>query len=353
MTRESFLKIKHCVHCGETVEEFETYCPKCGKLIIKVKPSKKEFTPTSSQKLEISRKCSGCGSIITSTIIDQCPICNTDLERISEVRKASIKEKPGLIFTNNKLEPEQKFILKKDAWNFKEGINVFATCIYVLVIIYFLIFALVSFQFDVTDPDLNILIIVLGLIPELIFGIYPLWYIYNKKHSYRKLGFDSDSKKILKTIGIGIVGTFVLVLIEIYSNVYIDLISDAGLDFFNIKISIIEQNQEIKDAGLLWILLVTLLLTLGAISSEIVFRGILHNTLKKKFKKEYYVILLVSLANSLVVLLLSVTFGLTFFLTNFLTFTVLGALYSINGNIYNTIIAKSLYNIVIVILIVL
>jgi len=280
-------KIKHCVYCGANVSgENEAYCPECGKLIVKVKESKNKITQLSPQRLEISRKCSGCGSTITSTVLDQCPICNTELERISEVRRAYIQKKPGLIFTNKKLEPEQKFILKKDAWNLKEGFNVFATCIYILVIVFFLIFTLISTQFDPLDTDLNILIIVLSLIPELVFGVYPLWYIYNKKHRYRKLGFVSDSKKILNAILIGIIGTVILILIDFLSTTFISLLNNAGLDFFDIEMSIIEQNQEIKEAGILWILLLTLLLTTGAISSEIVFRGVLHNTLKKKFKKE-------------------------------------------------------------------
>ena len=353
MSKESYPKIKHCVHCGASVEETEIYCPECGKLVIKVKPNKKVINPISSQKLEISRKCSGCGSTITSTILDQCPICNTELEKISEKYKASIQKKPGLIFMNKKLEPEQKFLLKKDTWNLKEGINVFGTCIYILVIIFFLIFTLMSLQFDADDVDLNIIVIVLSQIPELVFGVYPIWYIYRKRHSYHKLGFSSDSRKILIAIGIGIGGALILILIDFLSNTFISLIGDAGLDFFDIEISIIEQNQVIRNADLLWILLLTLLLTMGVISSEIVFRGVLHNALKQKFKKEYYVILIVALAYSLVMLLFSFPIGLSFFLTNFLSFTVLGVLYSVNGNIYNTIIANCLYNIVIMILIVL
>ncbi len=354
MLKENNPKIKHCVHCGAKVEEkFETYCPECGKLIIKVKSIKKIVKPISPQKLDISRKCSGCGSTVTSTILEQCPICNTELERISEITKAFIQKKPGLIFTNKKFEPEQKFILSPDTWKLKEGINVFSTCIYVLIILFFLIITLISLQFDTADTNLNIVIIVLSQLPELVFGVYPIWYIYNKRHRYRKLGFFSDSRKILNAIVIGIVGTFILILIEYFSNTFITLINNAGLDFFDIKMSIIEQNLDIRNADLLWIFILTLLLITGAISSEIVFRGVLHNALKQKFKKEYYVILLVSLAYSLVMLLFSFPIGLVFFITNFLTFTILGVLYSINGNIYNTIIANCLYNIVIMILIVL
>jgi len=353
MSKESYPKIKHCVHCGANIEENETYCPECGKLVIKVKSSKEVVKPIYPQKLEISRKCSGCGSTITSTVLEQCPICNTPLEKIHEIKKASIQEKPGLIFTNKKLEPEHKYLLKKDSWNLKEGINVFSTCIYILVIVFFLLFTLITLQSDTEDVDLNIVTIVLSQLPELVFGIYPLWYIYNKRHSYKKLGFYSDKKKILITILVGIIGTFILIIIDFLSNSFMSIINDAGLDFFDIETSIIDQNQVIRDADILWKILLILSLITGVVSSEIVFRGVLHNALKQKFRNEYYVILIVALAYSVVMLLFSFPAGLSFFLTNFFTFTVLGVLYSINGNIYNTIIANCLYTIVIMILIVL
>jgi len=137
--------IKFCVFCGEDIGESKTYCPNCGKLIVKLKEDGTLTKPPivqrsdSTQTIDISRVCPGCGSIISSTIIDQCPICNTPLEKLSEAKKEAITRKPGLIFTNKKLEPEQKFILKKDVWNFKEGLNVFGTCIYTYIIVYFII----------------------------------------------------------------------------------------------------------------------------------------------------------------------------------------------------------------------
>ncbi|MHA2086793.1 MAG: hypothetical protein ACW972_00865, partial [Promethearchaeota archaeon] len=132
MSKNNKKEIKYCVYCGTDVGT-ETYCPKCGKLVIKLNGSKELkksqiiYKPTSIQQSEISRKCPGCGSLVTSTILDQCPICDTVLEKISETNKALIQKKPGLIFTNKKLELEQKFILKKNQWNLREGINVFGT----------------------------------------------------------------------------------------------------------------------------------------------------------------------------------------------------------------------------------
>jgi len=351
MSKNNEKKVKYCVYCGAKVSENKTYCPNCGKLMIKIESSKTVQKTKKFQKLEISRKCPGCGSIITSTIIDQCPICDTPLEKISDFKKAVIQKKPGLIFTEKKLEPEQKFLLKKDTWNLKEGINVFGTCIYILVIIFFLLYTLIAFQADLTTEEISIEQILISQIPELLFGIYPIWYIYNKKHSFNKLGFSSDSKKILIAILIGAIGTIVLLLINYLSDSLIYFLSDVGLDFIGIKESIESQNQIIKDANLLWIILLILALCVGTISSEIVFRGVLHNTLKQKFRNNYSVILIVALIYSLVMLLFSFPIGIGFFLANLLSFTALGFLYELNGNIFNTIIANIAYTILVVILI--
>ena len=349
MSKNSKKNIKYCVYCGSDVEKNKTYCPKCGKLVVKLEPSKRVMKPTKVEKLEVSRKCSGCGSIITSTIINQCPICDTVLEKISDVKKAAIQRKPVFIFTDKKLEPEQKFLLKKDTWNLKEGINVLGTCIYILVIMFFLLYTIISFQGDL--PDISIQQILYSQIPLLLFGVYPLWYIYNKKHSLNKLGFYSDSKKILIAILIGILGTLVLLVINYFSDSLMYFFSDVGLDFFDVRSSIEAQNQVIRDTELLWIILLTIELSVVTISSEIVFRGVLHNTLKQKFKNNFYVILIVALVYSLVMMLFSFPIGMSFFLANFLSFTVLGFLYELNGNIFNTILANIAYNIVIIIII--
>jgi membrane protease YdiL (CAAX protease family) len=306
--------------------------------------------PKPIQRLEVARKCPGCGSLITSTILDQCPICNTELEKIAENKKTVIQKKPGLIFTSKKLEPEQKFILKKDTWNLKEGVNVFGTCIYVLVIVFFLLFTIISFQLDTTT--LSVQEILLSQVPELVFGIYPIWYIYNKKHSFTKIGIYPESKKILLGIAVGALGAIILILINYMSDSIIIFFSDIGWDFFDVRTSLLEQNQVIRDSEILWIILLTAALSIGAFSSEIVFRGVLHNALKQKFKNDFYVIVLVALTYSLVMLLFTFPIGMSFFLANFLIFLVLGIIFELtNGNISATISTNILYNIIIMILI--
>ncbi|MFX0041719.1 MAG: type II CAAX prenyl endopeptidase Rce1 family protein [Candidatus Hodarchaeota archaeon] len=344
-------RVQYCVFCGKYIEEGRTYCPNCGKLVLKLKPGEKQVPkrPITAPKPQITRKCSGCGSIITSSVLDQCPICNTVLEKISEQKKLIIQKKPGLVFTNKKFEVEQKFILKKDTWNLKEGINLFGNCLYILIIIYFLLSTIIAFQVETTDIELNIGIILLGQIPELLFGIYPLWYIYSKKHSYKKLGLKSESKKFILAVLIGLLGGLCLFLINYFFGYLIDFISDVGLDFLKLKETIEKQNSVIRDADLLPIILLVILLSLASFSTEIVFRGVMHNTLKERFKSGFKVILLVASIYTLVMLLL---FSFNFFM-NFIIFMVLGLLYEINENLYNTIIASVFYNLLIIIVLVL
>lgn len=348
MSKESEKKIKYCVFCGADLAESKTYCPNCGKLIIKIEPEKKISKPKPISRVEFSRKCPNCGSIITSTILDQCPICNTALEKVSDIKKANVQKKPGLIFTEKKLEPEQKFILRKDTWNLKEGINVFGTCFYILIIVFFL---LITFSFQFESTPLSVGEILLNQVPELLYGIYPIYYIYNKKHSFTKLGFRSGSRKIALAILIGILGSVMLLLLNIFSDSLIYYISDLGFDIFNVTSSISEYNQVIRNSEIIWILLIILVLCLATISSEIVFRGVLHNTLKQRFKNSYLVIFIVALAYSVIILFFTIPYGIYFFIFNFLGYVVLGFLYEINQNLYNTIIANILYNILLMIFI--
>jgi len=355
MSKNNETKIKYCVYCGADAGD-ETYCPKCGKLVIKLNGSKEpkksqiNHKRSSIQKVDISRKCPGCGSLVTSTILDQCPICNTVLEKVSEAKKEFIQRKPGLIFTNKKLEPEEKFILKKNQWNLKEGINVFSTCMYIYIIVFFLIYFLITSQEGNGTVEPNIQIFLISQIPEVIFGIYPLYYIYSKKHSSEKLGFSKDSKKFLISIAIGAIGAVCLIFFDFLYDALINTLGDIGLDISSVLEESALQKQIIRNAEFLWIYLLILLMFVGTFSMEVVYRGVLHNTLKQKFKNVIYVIIIVALAYSILTIVLYPS-PIYFFL-NFLGFIILGIIFEItNGNIYSTLITSLLYNILIIVLI--
>ncbi|MHA1256939.1 MAG: CPBP family glutamic-type intramembrane protease, partial [Promethearchaeota archaeon] len=98
-------------------------------------------------------------------------------------------------------------------------------------------------------------------------------------------------------------------------------------------------------------------LILASISIEIAFRGVLHNTLKERFNDnkisgKILISTIVALVYSVFFLALSFPIGIYFLIPNFLIFLLLGMLYEINDNIYNTIIALILYNVLMITLII-
>ena len=366
--------IKYCVYCGAKVNKGQIYCPKCGKLVVKVKVAKQTTDNTGQvkeelipiredQKHKISRKCPGCGSIISSAILEQCPICNAKLEKVElpmdQTGSQKSERRTGFIFTDKKLVPEQRFVLNKATWNFREGLNVFGNSIMVYIIIRILITSIVIFQLPVdgTTGTINITTILLAQLPDLIFGVYPLWYIYSKKHNMKKLGFWYTPKSFLVTIVIGIIGGLLLILLNNFSNSIIELMIQLGINFDDIFSQIALENQIIREAEPYWMVLLIFLLNLSVFSTEIVYRGVLHNTLKSHFGNDLFgkfsTIVLVALIYSLLYLVFSLPLGLYFFLIEFFIFLILGVLYEINKNIYNPIIASIIYNSVLMIIVIL
>ncbi len=359
--------VNYCVYCGAKVEKGKAYCPTCGKLLIQIKPTK-EKTPEeptikrslSSGKIDISRKCPSCGSVITSTVLDQCPICNTLLEPIPEFQKVS-PARTGFVFTKETLEPEQKFILKHDIWNLKEGINVFTNSILIYITVQLFLIMFLWYQLGFNDTgqssgsEITIFLIIISQIPGILLGVFPLWYITAHKHSFEKLGFPIKDKKIILALIIGILGGIGLIIINILSSFINIFIYNLGLNFFDIQEYLEMESKAIQSAGF-WIIILVAELILASISVEIVFRGVLHNTLREKFGIEkingrIITILIVALVYSGIYLLFSFPIGIYFIVSNFLVFILLGILYEINQNIYNTIIASICYDILLIIVI--
>ncbi|MFX0070749.1 MAG: type II CAAX prenyl endopeptidase Rce1 family protein [Candidatus Hermodarchaeota archaeon] len=357
----------YCVYCGAKIKKEQIYCPKCGKLVVKIKSEKDVSQSYQVSKphpavvhKEITRKCSGCGSLITSTVLDQCPICNTMLEPIPEAQK-TLPAKTGFIFTENKLEPEQNLIIKKDTWNLKEGLNVFTNSILVYITVQIFLVGFLYYQGGFGDSEqynfsqIDIFLIILSQIPGILLGIFPLWYIVSNKHDFEKLGFPTKDKKLFLAFIIGILGASGLIAINYFSSFITSFLFEIGLDFFEIQKYMEIESKAIK-AGGYWVIILLIELILTAISVEIVFRGVLHNTLREKFGFEnnngkIITIMLVALIYSAIYLLFSFPLGLYFLIPNFLVFLLLGFLYEINRNIYNTIIASIFYNISLIIII--
>jgi len=376
--------VRYCVHCGDKVYHGQIYCPSCGKLNLAVKQDrdstqrKKPYRRQPVQvRRDISRKCSGCGSVISSTILEQCPICDELLEVIPEEQKKASQAPQGLVFldrprsgkgflarTDKKdrtglLVPEESLILKKDSWKFKEGLNVFTNCLMVYITLELLILMILWMGIDPEaslEVEMNIYTIVLSQVPGIFFGVYAIGYIISNKHVAKKLGLNSKSSKLTLAILIGAVGAFGLLGINLFSNFINIALNDLGLSLVDVATYIADENQIIIDSGLLWIFLLGGVLILYAISIEIVYRGVLHNTLKERFGNSplgrIKVILIVSLIYSSIYLLFSFPVGIIFFLLNFLLATLLGILYEITDNLYTTIVANCTYNVLLLIVII-
>ncbi len=359
---------RFCVYCGTTIQKNTAYCPnpKCGKLVINIKPSEDNLDQAKPitkliKKEQISRKCSNCGSIITSNILEQCPICDSRLEKIPE-QDIAIQEKKqqnrlGYVFKNKKLVAEHKFVLKKSEWNFKEGIRVFSNALMAYVTIRLVITMLLTFQLGPSETlDLNMATILLSQAPDIVFGLYPLYYLYSKKHKLKKLGFIFNTKSLVIATLVGIAGSIGLVLIDNFSSLIIRFMYDSGINFYDIFAYLDEEYLVLQNSNLILIILLIFILSLSVISTELVFRGVLHNTLKAHFENNFLgkvtVIVIVALVYSLLFLFFTFPIGIYFFLVNFMVSIFLGVIYEINKNLISTIIANLIYSITLILLIV-
>jgi len=359
--------VKFCVYCGTTIEENTAYCPnpECGKLVINIKPSEdhleKQGSKPEPKKKIISRKCSECGSIITSLVLEQCPICDTKLEKIPEQKSVALdnksQRKTGFIFTNKKLVPEQRFVLKQNEWNFREGIRVFGNALMAYITVRLIITMLFTLQLGPTETiDLNIMTILVSQIPDILFGVYPLYYIYSKKHKIKKLGLILKTRYFVIALIIGIIGSAGLILIDNFSTTIISFMYSSGINFLDIGALIAEENLILQNTNLVFIILLIAIMSLSIISIELAFRGVLHNTLKARFENNFLgkasAIFIVALVYSSLFFFFTLPIGIYFFIPNFMVFLFLGVIYEINKNLLSTIIASVAYNIFLIILIV-
>ncbi|MBY9006307.1 MAG: hypothetical protein KGD63_06080 [Candidatus Lokiarchaeota archaeon] len=355
MSEESKDQIRYCAYCGHSLEKDRVYCPKCGKLSVKLKSSNNDdqTLPTNkkSNHLEIpERICSNCKSIIKSTLLNQCPICNTKLEEIPKENIEKLGKQASFLFTGKKLIAEKELELKKDAWNFKEGLSKFSNSILIFITTFLFIIIIYSSIYEGKTPPTNIYSFMINILPEIIFGILPIWYIYSKNHSFKKIGLSLNQRKIIIILIIGIAGGVCLSLINIFSNILIDVFAELGLEkIIPIQDSINTNLTIIKNTEIYWIILLIALNILSSISIEILFRGVLHNTLKTRYKNgiinKIIVISLVTLTYLGIFTLLTFE-KVIYFLPYYIMVNVfLGIIFEYSESLYTTIIAQCFLNV--------
>ncbi len=323
------------------------------------KSKEKKEVSTANKGKTLERKCSKCGSIISSKILKQCPICDTVLEDLplDVIGVKKEEEKSYFIFTGKKLELSNKFILQKDQWKFREAINVFFNS---LVLFLFAKIGIFTLFFILQGPSagidfpITIEAITLSQIPGAILIIYPLSYIYSKKHKISKLGLNYERKKLLIALLIGIIGAFMVYIMAELSIFINDFFVSMGWAIFSPPESIAEQYTVIKNSNLLYKILLLFLLMLDVFGTEITFRGVLHKGLITKLGSQLtqriYIILIVSLIYS--VLFLFFTFDIGLVIIYFLNNIILGLIFEIsNRNLFSTISANGIYTFIIFIMI--
>jgi len=206
------------------------------------------------------------------------------------------------------------------------------------------------------EIELNIFTIIISQIPGALFGAYAVGYIISKGHEAKKLGLIKNNVKLIIAIALGIAGTFGLLMINLFSNIINSAFSDLGLSLIDMELYTTQQKAIFIESDVIWIILLAVLLIVYAISTEIVFRGVLHNTLRQRFEDNINgrlkIILIISLSFSAIQLLFSFPIGLMYFLLNFLMALLLEVLYDITGNLYTTIVANCGYNILLLLIII-
>jgi len=358
MSEENKDLLKFCEYCGNSMERDRIYCPKCGKLAVKLNSSnsidKEKASIDTTKKLDIpERKCPDCGSLIKSIVLNQCPICNAKLKEIPREQIEKLKKKSGFIFTDKKLIAEKDLIIKSDSWNFKEGISIFKNSILIFVITYLSIIMLYYyFELQEGGVELSIYTIYIDFIPRSLMGIIPLAYFIFNKHLPKKLGFNLNKKKITLAIFIGLFVGLGLYLLNIVYDIFFrdnlfKILSDLGASIFVEKIilNIENTNQIVLSTEIYWILLLGIFIILEAISIEIAFRGTLHNTLKVKFGNDkiqrFKIVLIVALLYTALFSFLNPFY----ILFNFILNLCLGLIYELTKNLISSIIASVTLNI--------
>ncbi|MBN2155732.1 MAG: zinc ribbon domain-containing protein [Candidatus Lokiarchaeota archaeon] len=350
---------KKCPQCSRELPSNANFCQKCGYSFSEEssqsissasewrqvkKRIKRQRQETQLEEKSIERTCPNCNAIIKSTVLEQCPLCMSELPPLPEIQKDNLDR---MLFTGKKLVSEKELKIDKNKWS--SGREVFNVILNSLLIFIFIIMAQFIFQIQGSLSEENARIIsgVISLISIAALGVYPLIYIGVNHLNWNKIGFKSENTLILILIGLltGIGLFFVEYGIEIILDFlpFYDPESLLGI-LFNEPVNLVD----LTSINFPMRYLFYFLLLIAEIFEQFLFRGVVHNgihdVLKKKDKSNprFKAVLYTTLVYGLFYLLFYTSGYL--FLINIGLSLVLGITYELsNRNLTIILSMKTIY----------
>ena len=210
-------------------------------------------------------------------------------------------------------------------WSPKEGINVFANSFLIFIIIE----SILLFHYTAISPEnfnwisveipINIGSLFLSKLPYIFLAVPPIFYIYRKKLNITKIGFRS---KIIKEFVVyGIISGVIFWILDYLSHLFMSLFESMGWSALSQPNYIQEQNQIIQGMGG-WVVLFVIIIIVKQIAEDILFRGVLQNSLDDFYSKknENKLTLKIKIKSSFII---SMIYALIFFLLTFSVYTLI------------------------------
>lgn len=274
-SHEQPIEAVFCQKCGtpfpETEKSAESTVSTSGSQWRQVKKrfTQERITPKSkSSSSTAERICPGCNTIIESTVLEQCPLCMSELPPLPPKHKENLDR---IFFTGKKIVTEKEIKIDPNKWSSgKEIFNVFLNSMlfYIFITIGAAIF---NFQ-EYIDINLTELLYFVGSIA---LGIYPLIYIGSNHLHWKKIGFRSD--KIVLFILLGIGAGIGLYFVEYGTSLVTNLIPyfhpDSILAYIFDRTALFDLNTVEFPLRIAFYAA----FLLEQVSVELLFRGVIHN----------------------------------------------------------------------------
>jgi len=313
------IKAKFCQKCGISFTENEGSTQSQEALQwrqVKKRISQQRAEPKEQPKQEtVTRKCSKCNAIIESTVLEQCPLCMSELSPLPSTQKENLDR---MLFTGKKLVSEKEIKIDRNVWTSgREIFNVFLNSVLIFIFV-----TMGAYIFQIQQQLDTTMLVLITLLSTASLGVYPLIYIGLNHLNWKKIGLKSE--KIALFITLGVLGGIGYYFFEYGLEYLWDFIpiypSESPLAWLFNKPTLFDINS--VEFPLRFAFYAAFLF--AEIFEEFLFRGILHNgiydVLKKKNKgnPRFLSVILTSLFYS--------TFYLIFFISSISGYTVIFSL---------------------------